>query len=307
MPKVSVIMPVYNAEKYIEIAINSILNQTLKDFELIIVDDKGNDKSIEIVQNYHDPRIKIIHNDSNQGIAYSRNRGISIATGKYIALMDDDDYTPRNRLEIENDFLDEHNNIDVVGGAVCTIDEKNKILRGVTARIHNPKRVRAELIFHDIVANGSAMFRKQFVIDNEIKYWDNMQGMEDYHFWVQCSLKGSITNLDDVFLYWRQTDGNETYKRIHKEKPKRIDTFKKIQEYALKNNGFVLTNEEINCFTRQFQEGGKYQSGQIELEKLFDILTKIVLQGQKLNFSKELEYVCRHMFGQRVANSTIWF
>lgn len=307
MPKVSVIMPVYNAEKYIEIAVNSILNQTLKDFELIIIDDKGNDKSIEIVQNYRDPRVKIIHNDINLGIAYSRNRGISIATGKYIALMDDDDYAPRNRLEIENDFLDERNDIDVVGGAFCTIKEKNKILRGDATRVHNPKRVRAELIFHNIVANGSAMFRKQFVVDNRIRYWDNMQGMEDYHFWVQCSLKGSITNLDDVFLYWRQTDSNETYKRMCKGKSKRADTFKEIQKYALKNNGFLLTDEEIGCFTNQFQEGGRYQSTQKELEELFCILRSMILQGKGYGFSKELEYVCRYMFGQRVANSIVWY
>ena len=94
MPKISVIMPVYNAERYIKIAVDSILNQTFKDFELIVIDDKGTDDSIKIVEEISDPRIRILHNEKNCGIAFSRNRGITEAKGEYLALMDDDDYAP---------------------------------------------------------------------------------------------------------------------------------------------------------------------------------------------------------------------
>ena len=91
MPAISVIMPVYNAEKYIRKSIESILYQTFEDFELVLIDDCGNDKSMEIARQFSDERIRIIENADNIGISSSRNRGIKESHGKYIALMDDDD------------------------------------------------------------------------------------------------------------------------------------------------------------------------------------------------------------------------
>ena len=92
-PMVSVIMPVYNGEKYIRKALESILNQTFQDFELIIIDDCGNDSSMIIVNEYKDSRIRVFHNNVNKGIAFSRNRAIQESKGKYIAIMDDDVYS----------------------------------------------------------------------------------------------------------------------------------------------------------------------------------------------------------------------
>ena len=98
---ISVIMPVYNAEKYICQTVESILKQTYTDFELILIDDCGTDKSIDLVKKtYSDTRIKYYRNDKNMGIAYSRNRGLEVATGEFVAFMDDDDIAPLNRLEL---------------------------------------------------------------------------------------------------------------------------------------------------------------------------------------------------------------
>ena len=307
MPKISVIMPVYNAEKYINMAIESILQQTFDDFELIIIDDKGTDNSIDIVKKIADPRIKIIHNEKNYGIAYSRNRGIAEAEGEYIALMDDDDYAPVYRLEIEQKYLDTYPEIAVVGGARHIIDEKNNIVKyNSSLMIHNPQRIRAELIFHDVIPNGSTMIRNKFIHDNKIQYQDNMQGMEDYHFWVQCSLKGKIVNLDDVLLYWRKTDTNETYKRSREFSKKRIEIFKNIQRYALVMNGFLLTEKELNCFFREFSENRRYEPDINDINELFYVIKKLIKQAKNSVFAKEMEYVCKYMFGGRVAKSNIW-
>ena len=124
IPKVSVIMPIYNAEKYISFAIDSILEQSFEDFELIMIDDCGEDGSIDIAKRYDDPRITILKNDGNQGIAYSRNRGMDSAKGEYIALMDDDDVAPNNRFELEVNYLDKHPEIDVIGGGELWINER---------------------------------------------------------------------------------------------------------------------------------------------------------------------------------------
>lgn len=107
-PKVSVIMPAYNAEKFIEKTINSILNQTYTDFELLIIDDCSTDNTMDVVRRIKDNRIRIINNKTNQGIAKSRNIGLANAKGEYIALMDNDDLTVVDRFEKEVCYLENH-------------------------------------------------------------------------------------------------------------------------------------------------------------------------------------------------------
>ena len=103
---ISVIMPVFNAEKYIKKAIESILEQEESDLELILIDDCGQDSSMEIANAIRDDRIRVLKNDKNRGIAFSRNRGLDEARGDYIALMDDDDIAPINRLALEKQYLE---------------------------------------------------------------------------------------------------------------------------------------------------------------------------------------------------------
>ncbi len=307
MPKISVIMPVYNAERYIKIAVDSIINQTFKDFELIVIDDKGTDDSIKIVEEISDSRIRILHNEKNCGIAFSRNRGITEAKGEYLALMDDDDYAPDYRLEMENRFLDAHKDVAVVGGARHIIDEKNNIVKyNSSLMIHNPKRVRAELIFHDVIPNGSSMMRKKFIQDNGIQYKDNMYGMEDYHFWVQCSLYGNIVNLSDVLLYWRKTDNNETHRQNEGFMQNRIDTYRSIQKFALEKNEFILDEKEMCCFLREFSIYKRHKTTLDDLKELFVVLSKIIIQAKKTAFAEEMEYVCKYMFGMKIVKSDIW-
>lgn len=307
MPKISVIMPVYMAEKYIKYSVQSILNQSYSDFELIVIDDKGTDNSISIVEGIKDSRIRIIENDINRGIAFSRNRGIENAAGEYIALMDDDDFAPVYRLKTENEFLDSNLDISVVGGAMHTIDAYNNLIKYNNIQmIHDPDRLRAELLFHDVVMNGSTMFRKEFVLNHSITYQDNLNGMEDYRFWIDCSVFGKIVNLDHVLLYWRDNPENETTKNKSLLKLERKETFKKIQEYALRANGFHLNEDELKCFQKGFAEGGKAFSNSEDLEQLYLVLMKIIKQGQEKTFSKQLDLVCRRMFGTRIENSCIW-
>ena len=307
MPKISIIMPIYMAEKYVEYAVQSILNQSYSDFELIVIDDKGTDNSISIVEGIKDSRIKILENDINRGIAFSRNKGIENAAGEYIALMDDDDFAPAYRLKIENEFLDSNLDISVVGGAAHVIDEYNNVIKYNNIQmIHNPYRLRAELLFHDVVMNGSTMFRKEFVLNHFIKYQDNMNGMEDYRFWVDCSVLGKIVTLDHVLLYWRDNPNNETAKNISFRKLERQETFKKIQEHALKVNGFDLNEEELRCFQKGFAEGGRAFSSRQDLEQLYLVMKKLIEQGKDKDYADELKFVCKYMYGRRVAYSDIW-
>jgi glycosyltransferase involved in cell wall biosynthesis len=104
--KISILMPVYNGEKYLREAIDSILNQTFTDFEFLIVDDGSTDNSVEIINSYQNSRINLVKNDKNEGLVYTLNRGLSLAKGEYIARMDCDDISLPERLKKQIDFLD---------------------------------------------------------------------------------------------------------------------------------------------------------------------------------------------------------
>lgn len=307
MPKVSVIMPLYNAGKFVNYAIESILNQSFTDFELIVIDDCSEDASLEEVLKHKDQRLKIYKNEINQGIAFTRNRGIQEAQGQYIALMDDDDIASVNRLKLGNDYLDAHPDIDVVGGAMNIINAENKVTSyNPIFILHNPKRIRAELVYHDVIANGSSMMRQDFIQSNGIKYKNDMLGMEDYHFWIQCSVCGNITNMDDVLLYWRDTNLNESYYRKNKFGEKRKQVFKAIQQFALEKNNFKLTGKEVDLFTNVFCQRNQYHARKEEISKLYSIMNQLIAQSSGMEFANEWEYVCKRMFGIGIANADIW-
>ncbi len=306
--KISVIMPVFNAEKYILKAVQSILSQTEKDFELILIDDCGTDKSVEIVSKLEDSRIRILKNNENRGIAWCRNRGIREAKGEYIALMDDDDLAPSYRLKIEKDFLDINSNVDVVGGNMIIIDENDKCISHAIRVFNNPKRVKGELMFRNMVTNGSAMIRKSFIENNQLEYKDNYLGMEDYKFWTECSLKGSIANVEDVLLYWRKSENNETAKKRNEKKSERADLFATIQLETVAANGFTLSAEEKSYYVKYFDELNEFFFYKEDLERLLLLLRKIIKQARemKLDNAQEIEFVCRNMYSLKTKRSELW-
>ena len=114
-PKVTAVIPVYNREKYLRGAIESILAQTFTDFELLVIDDGSTDGSREAIRSYHDPRIRLMCNETNQGIPKTRNRGIQFARGEYLAFLDSDDWAYPERLAKQVAFLDSHPDYAAVG------------------------------------------------------------------------------------------------------------------------------------------------------------------------------------------------
>ena len=182
LPLVSVIMPAYNAENYISYAIESILNQTYSKIELIIVDDNSTDKTWEIINLFNDRRIKRIRNSRNRGIAYSTNRAIKESNGEYIALMDDDDIAVSTRIEMSLSFFRGHEDIDLMGGSIIIIDEQN-LMKGVgIIPRNNPAIIRSMLLFKNWICNGTVMFKRKIIFNNNIWYKDGNLGMQDFRF-----------------------------------------------------------------------------------------------------------------------------
>ena len=163
---ISLIMPLYNAENYVEEAIQSILDQTYSNFEMVLIDDCSTDNTMEKVTSFKDSRIKIIYNNKNMGIAYSRNIGLEFSSGEYIALLDDDDIALPDRFEKQVMLLTENPDIDIVGGGAIWINDKGASISDMLPVLNNPKRLRAEILFHNIYWNCEVMFRRKIVSGN---------------------------------------------------------------------------------------------------------------------------------------------
>lgn len=306
---ISVIMPVYCAEKYIEEAVRSILNQTFQNFELLVIDDKGGDCSMNIVRSIKDSRIKIFENDSNRGIAYATNVGLRHAKGKYIALIDDDDVSVEDRLQVEYDYLESNPDIDVVGGADLTMDESGQIVPSYKSLvIYNPKRIKAELLFRDVVHNATSMYRREFVEKNHIAYREGFCGMQDYKFWTECAACGRIANIEKVFSKWRDHGTNTTWKMLKECREERKAKYAEIQKESLRMQGFVLENREQELFCKVFGEGNSNFLALDDLLEVQKILMKLIRQAKDKGDDnvKELEYVCKDRWANRMKRCDIW-
>jgi len=206
-PKVSVFMPVYNTGKYIEKSIQSILNQTFSDFEFIIINDGSTDDSLDIIKKYSeiDSRIKFISRE-NKGIIFTRNEGLNISKGKYIALMDSDDVSYPSRLRLQYDFLEEHNEYVVVGSRIMLIDPDDDFICPMV-----------DIFEHDdidfghinnvtsgaIVVNPTAMICRDSLIQVG-GYHERYKNAEDIDVWLRLAEVGKLYNLNEILLNYRQ-------------------------------------------------------------------------------------------------------
>jgi glycosyltransferase involved in cell wall biosynthesis len=195
---VSIVLPIFNGQKYVRAAIDSILCQSHENFELIIVDDGSTDDSLTIVSSYADPRIKIFKNKKNLGIVDSLNRGISLSNGEYIARMDSDDIAFPNRLKKQLEFI-KKNDCDLTSARAVTFGEsKEKIFPTQL----NPSEIEFGLLFVNLIVHP-LVFARATVLKSNL-YSSEYEGAEDYELWTRLVLSGcKLAVQDDVLLHYR--------------------------------------------------------------------------------------------------------
>lgn len=206
MPKVSVIMSVYNGEKYVKHAVESILAQTFKDFEFIIINDGSNDKTPEILATFDDPRIKIIHQTNNIGLTKSLNKGIQMAQGKYIARMDADDIALPERLERQVKFMDANPDVGIVGTAYYEIDANGRIVGKKVFPLHD-KELRKVLIRYNPFFHASVMIRRT-VFEQVGLYDESFLRAQDYELWFRVAKRFKLANLPEPLMMRRYEKSN---------------------------------------------------------------------------------------------------
>jgi glycosyltransferase involved in cell wall biosynthesis len=203
-PVVSIIMPVYNSERYLSQAIQSILDQTYQYFELIVIDDGSGDSSWEIVTNFQkkDSRIRGIRQPENQGVAATSNHGLDLAVGKYIARMDSDDVSLPDRLAKQVNFLESHPDIGILGGRMMFMDESGELL-GASPIIQGSLNIYWDFMFESPFSNTTVMFRKSLVERHKLRYDPSALYGEDYDLWCRFLPVTRGENLTSILLYCR--------------------------------------------------------------------------------------------------------
>ncbi len=261
MPLVSVFIPVYNREKYIKKSIQSILNQSLTDFELIIINDGSTDNTEEIILSFDSPKIRYYKNKQNLGIPKTRNRGLELARGKYLALLDSDDVALPNRLKIQVDYMESHPEVIVSGTHFKNI----KILKRYEHSIKKTdSEIRSFLLWGVPFLQPTLIIRLNEIKNKKIKYSEECDVAEDYDFAYKIvnEAKGKITNLKHKTIFYRRHSENITVTRpiddfIRSGRNVRKFLLKSLfeDEYEEKYPDYIeaFCTRDFSCFRKIFQ------------------------------------------------------
>lgn len=271
-PLVSVAMPVYNAENYIRKAIDSILNQTYKDFELIVVNDASTDKSAEIILTYNDPRIRYVENTSNMGIAKTRNKCVQLARGKYIAVLDNDDIARHNRLELQVKFLESNKDFGVCGSYYEVINEVGTVVTKMKVPVTD-REVRTYLLFDNCFCNSTIMIESELL--KERKYDEEFDMIEDYYFLYEISKFKKLCNLPAYTTQYRVHGQNTSIQKLEGIRKLRTKMDRKIlQDYQIpfSEEEFEVHTNFVNGNLEYFQSLDQVRKLEQWLVKLFQLL-----------------------------------
>jgi glycosyltransferase involved in cell wall biosynthesis len=269
---ISVILPAYNASNFIAESINSILNQTYEDFELIIVNDGSKDQTEEIVNSFKDSRIKLVNNDSNMGIVFSLNKAIAISKGKFIARMDSDDIAMEGRLAKQIEYL-HNNNLEICGCSIKTFGSMKKT-------ITYPELIEDVRFFsifgsplaHPTVLGYANLFKK---------YFYNNVVAEDYDLWSRMLIDGvRIGSMQDSLLNYRVHPGQITLDKS--------DIIESSINISKKYIDSYIDDLEIR---NQLNDSNCFMSGNYKRKEINSFLKKIMIFAKKNQISNSMK--CR--------------
>ena len=210
-PRVSVVMPVFNGAAYLDAAIRSVLAQTFTAWELLVIDDGSADESAAIAAAHGDPRIRLLRNDGNRGLPYTRNRGMDEARGEYLAFLDSDDIALPQRLAVQIDYLERNPEIVGVGSWVQPIDSAGKPFRHIWKLPGDARFCRATLLFRAYI--NTSTFTARTADLRKQGFASDIHLAEDYDLYVRLSENHKLLNMPMVLSLCRQHPNSTTATR----------------------------------------------------------------------------------------------
>ncbi|MCG2689725.1 glycosyltransferase [Candidatus Parcubacteria bacterium] len=226
---VSVVMATCNGERFLSLAVESILKQTFKEFEFLIVNDYSTDKTSDLLKEFalKDERIKVIENTENLGLTKSLNKALKEAKGKYIARMDDDDISLEERLQKQFDFMEAHSDFALIGSLADIIDETGKVI-GEKKLALDYKALKKKLLFNNQLVHSS-WFLRSSVLKEVGFYSEEFKKAQDYELLLRIAAKHPVCNLPEKLIQWRKRGDSLSFK----------DNLQ--QKYALKARWLAIT------------------------------------------------------------------
>lgn len=244
--KVSVIMPIYNEEKYLSKAIDSILAQDYTEWELIVVNDASTDRSEEIVKSYTDPRIRYLTYSENRGNPYAQNLGMKEARGEYLLALAGDDIAYPNMLSCQVEYLDAHPECIHVQGMMDYIDENGNVTKkNIGGKYKTDIEIRTYELFGNCVCGGASMFRKCILDKYGLEYDLEAIVSQDYLLWINMLPYGEFVCLDETVFQYRNSYGSNSNSIMNNNRVWYDDFMRKIFMHAWTQRGFKLDEKDI--------------------------------------------------------------
>lgn len=286
---ISVLMSVFNDEKYIEKSIESIVNQTYEDLEIIIIDDGSTDNTVDIIRSFNDRRIRIIHNEKNLGLTKSLNKGLKFVNGDYVARMDADDICFRERFLIQSRYMDKHPEIMLSSCGFSYFGEKH----GSHSLKLNYNQIKGQYFFDSVLPHPGFFFRKQ-LIDEGYVYDERFKYAQDYDFQVRVSKKYEVSIIPNILFAYRVGEGQ-------------ISVAKKNKQRAFANNirknyyaahGIVFSKKEVELLGKAIGDMGIM--GRYELIYTIGLFYKIAdkIHTNVSETDNHINKMCQYYIGE---------
>lgn len=235
-------MPTYNVAPYVKEAIDSVLQQTYHDFELLVIDDCSTDNTVEVVRDIEDPRIRIVQNEKNVGLAENLNRGLSHITTEYVARMDGDDIAEPFWLEKEVAILDANPDIGICSGGF----ERFGTVKSLVRFPEHHEDCLANMLFECSVIVPT--FRMSLYRDHGLRYSTEAFPAEDYRFWAECLRITKMYNIQETLFHYRMHPTQICTARREEQQRK----VAQVRRYMLDWLSKDFTEEEKDYYTEQF-------------------------------------------------------
>ncbi|SDM32624.1 glycosyltransferase family 2 protein [Halarsenatibacter silvermanii] len=270
--KITVLMPVFNSEQYLEKAIESILDQNYSNIEFLIINDGSTDQSEEIIKSYDDNRIRLVNNKKNMGLPCSLNKGMKIAETKYLARMDSDDISKPNRLSEQFSFMEKNTECGIVGTWAKKIYEKNNLRRIVEKNImKRPTKfsdIKANLLFGNPLIHPSVMMNLKKMKKHNLFYNEKFDTSQDKELWKRCIKHFKIKNIPKPLVKYR----------VHEKSNRKLNP-KNHEKNKIKIYKKTLSNLDLNLNLSTFYINEKKSKDLInrienDLIKLYNFLLK---------------------------------
>lgn len=286
-PLVSVLMPCYNVEKYVVEAVDSILNQTYKNIEIIAINDYSTDRTGLLLEQLakQDSRIRVINNEENLKLIKTLNKGISLCNGEYIARMDADDISLPTRIEKEVDFLERNKDHDIVSTLFYAFPSENPNKKSFHHSPLKDSELRAFILFKSGICHPAVMIRKRVFTDLGLKFESEYLHVEDYALWSEAIYKTKIANIGEPLLLYRVHQ--QQVSSLHEDL--QLENKKKVFKIHARQLGLPVDDDFINVYA-SVAEAVPVESSLAYLDKCEQVLLTLINRNKEISFCNK-EYL----------------